>query len=450
MGGNGEAQGDTLYSIEGVIGSDRTDYLYGGFDRDILRGEGSADYLNGSDGNDLLAGGSGSDILLGGAGADELRGDAGTDFAMYLSLRATAAWAAAAGVATLSDVALLYRLQQMEGWLGAILAALLGEVVRAPGELARPVQIVDATSLGWPGPRKGTAWRIHARLELAPTRFSGFVLTDGTGAERLDRFTPTPGAIVLADRCYARHGGMAAVWGQGADLVVRYGLSSSALRDPNGARVTLNGVLRRPDLPDRLDLPVRLPGPGDSWHAGRLILVRRPGRQCRQEPGADRPEGQEARRHRHAQAAARGGLAGAADHARCRHLAGRAGHRPLPAALADRARLQAAEKPGPARRPAGQGPAAGARLHPGQADPGLVGRPAGGRAPPPFSPGPGARAPPSLWRLTRLALLSLLAALLGTCRLGAWRAKRRRLERLLAEPPRRRARQLERAQELLT
>ena len=33
MGGNGEAQGDTLYSIEGVIGSDRTDYLYGGFDR---------------------------------------------------------------------------------------------------------------------------------------------------------------------------------------------------------------------------------------------------------------------------------------------------------------------------------------------------------------------------------------------------------------------------------
>jgi len=192
-----------------------------------------------------------------------------------LSLRATAAWAAA-GVATLSDVALLYRLQQMEGWLGAILAALLGEVVRAPGELARPVQIADATSLGWPGPRKGVAWRIHARLELAPTRFTGFVLTDGSGAERLDRFAPTPGAIVLADRCYARHGGMAAVWGQGADLVVRYGLSSSALRDPTGARVTLNGVLRRPGLPDRLDLPVRLPGPDDSWHAGRLLLVRRP------------------------------------------------------------------------------------------------------------------------------------------------------------------------------
>lgn len=193
-----------------------------------------------------------------------------------LSLRATVAWAATAGVAALSDVALLYRLQQLEGWLGDILAALLREVVRAPDELARPVQIVDATSLGWPGPRKGVAWRIHARLELAPVRFSGFVLTDGSGAERLDRFAPVPGAIVLADRCYARHGGMAAVWAAGADLVVRYGLSSSAVREPGGARVTLNGVLRRPGLPDGLDLPVELPGPGGRWHPGRLILVRRP------------------------------------------------------------------------------------------------------------------------------------------------------------------------------
>ena len=120
------------------------------------------------------------------------------------------------------------------------------------------------------------AWRIHARLELAPARFSGFVVTDGGGAERLDRFTPAPGAIVLADRCYARHGGMAAVWGAGADLVVRYGLSSSALLDPAGARLTLNGVLGRPDLPDRLDLPVRLPGPDGSARPGRLILLRRP------------------------------------------------------------------------------------------------------------------------------------------------------------------------------
>jgi len=193
-----------------------------------------------------------------------------------LSLRGTAAWAAAAGVAELSDVALLYRLQQAETWLGAILAALLGEVVRAPADLTRPVQVVDATSLGWPGPRKGVAWRVHARLDLPAGRFSGLVLTDGGGGERLDRFAPAPGAVVLADRGYARHGGLASVWTRGADLVARYGLSGSAVRDPGRARVTLNAVPRRPGLPDRLDLPVELPGPGDTWRAGRRVLVRRP------------------------------------------------------------------------------------------------------------------------------------------------------------------------------
>jgi len=55
-----------------------------------------------------------------------------------------------------------------------------------------------------------------------------------------------------------------------------------------------------------------------------------------------------------------------------------------------------------------------------------------------------------LWRLTRLVLLSLLAALLGTCRPAAWRAKRRGLERLLDEPPRKRVRQLEHSQSILT
>jgi hypothetical protein len=123
-----------------------------------------------------------------------------------LSLRGTAAWAAAAGVAEISDVALLHRLRQAEAWLGSILAALLGEAMGAPAEVGRPVQVVDATGLGWPGPRKGVAWRVHARLDLPAARFSGFVLTTGAGGERLDRFAPAPGAIVLADRCYARHG----------------------------------------------------------------------------------------------------------------------------------------------------------------------------------------------------------------------------------------------------
>ena len=79
----GDARGDTLYSIEGLIGSDRTDYLYGSFERNVLEGGKGSDLLAGRAGDDTLAGGGGSDILLGEAGADELRGDGGIDFALY-------------------------------------------------------------------------------------------------------------------------------------------------------------------------------------------------------------------------------------------------------------------------------------------------------------------------------------------------------------------------------
>jgi hypothetical protein len=144
-----------------------------------------------------------------------------------LSLRGTAAWAAATGVADLSDVALLHRLRQAEPWLDSIPGALLGEATRVPGEVNRPVQVVDATGLGWPGRRKGVAWRVHARVDLPAARFSGFVLTDGTGGECLSRFAPAPGAIVLADPCHARLGGMSSVWTRDADLIMRYRLSGS-------------------------------------------------------------------------------------------------------------------------------------------------------------------------------------------------------------------------------
>lgn len=81
----GEAEGDHLYSIEGLIGSARTDHFYGDGQRNVLRGEGGEDELQGHASNDRLEGGAGRDILIGGEGADEFYGGDGTDFAMYYS-----------------------------------------------------------------------------------------------------------------------------------------------------------------------------------------------------------------------------------------------------------------------------------------------------------------------------------------------------------------------------
>lgn len=79
----GEAEGDQLYSIEGLIGTTRTDHFFGDALRNVLRGEGGDDELQGHAGNDRLEGGAGRDILVGGHGADELYGGDGMDFAMY-------------------------------------------------------------------------------------------------------------------------------------------------------------------------------------------------------------------------------------------------------------------------------------------------------------------------------------------------------------------------------
>jgi Ca2+-binding RTX toxin-like protein len=61
---NGFAQGDRLYSVEKVIGSNHIDQLFGL--------DGVAETLLGGDGDDYVFGSTGADVLRGGAGADAL------------------------------------------------------------------------------------------------------------------------------------------------------------------------------------------------------------------------------------------------------------------------------------------------------------------------------------------------------------------------------------------
>lgn len=72
-GEGGDAEGDTLTSIESVVGTDFSDVLIGNDDAmgaDTLNGGAGDDYINGLDGNDTLIGGAGADDLDGGDGMD--------------------------------------------------------------------------------------------------------------------------------------------------------------------------------------------------------------------------------------------------------------------------------------------------------------------------------------------------------------------------------------------
>ncbi len=67
----GDAQGDSLVSIENLKGSYYNDRLYGDSQQNHLYGEA---------GNDVIKGGGGKDLLFGGGGDDEIEGGGGKDF----------------------------------------------------------------------------------------------------------------------------------------------------------------------------------------------------------------------------------------------------------------------------------------------------------------------------------------------------------------------------------
>ena len=95
-------------------------------------------------------------------------------------LRSTTAWAAAIGLADLSNVALLYRLRRCGDWL----AWLVGQVLAASApdlSQGRLIRIIDASSVpkaGRSAKRKNGLWRIHSAFDLPSERFGHFVLTD--------------------------------------------------------------------------------------------------------------------------------------------------------------------------------------------------------------------------------------------------------------------------------
>jgi Ca2+-binding RTX toxin-like protein len=94
----GQALGETLTSIEGLVGSFFTDSIVGddatnnkislGPGNDYASGMAGDDLLAGEEGDDILDGGTGVDTLIGGAGADNLQGGGGLDFASYATATA--------------------------------------------------------------------------------------------------------------------------------------------------------------------------------------------------------------------------------------------------------------------------------------------------------------------------------------------------------------------------
>ena len=75
----GDAEGDVLQRIEGILGSDYDDTLYGSSEANTAYGNGGDDIIHMGSGDDTVYGGQGNDRLQGGFGADVLDAGSGDD-----------------------------------------------------------------------------------------------------------------------------------------------------------------------------------------------------------------------------------------------------------------------------------------------------------------------------------------------------------------------------------
>jgi Transposase DDE domain len=217
--------------------------------------------------------------LRGFASADDLLRTLLMHVGKGYSLRETAVRARAAGIAQVSDVALLKRLRKAEDWWHGLCEALLRESgweMRVDARGWR-IRALDGTLVKGPG-KAGALWRIHYSLQI-PSLICDYlqlkpVRGRGNG-EVLERFPAAPGDLLLADRAFAKPVGVEVLHRQGAAVVVRLNTASLPLWATQKEAFPLLEELRglkEPDSVQQWEVWVRGP---TQWVPGRLCAVRK-------------------------------------------------------------------------------------------------------------------------------------------------------------------------------
>jgi hypothetical protein len=183
-----------------------------------------------------------------------------------LSFKDVAAWAHGMKVAEITGPGVFYRLREAERWLQGVLAGVLQpQVISAQVNLGRRLRIVDASVITGPG-SEGTDWRVHVNVDPITGGLSSVELTDAHGGESYSRWKPSPGEILLGDRCYSRARGIAAVHEAGAHVVVR--VTPEAIRLCTPDRHVLRVAALEAEVPQigPHEWPVLIPVPPDGRH----------------------------------------------------------------------------------------------------------------------------------------------------------------------------------------
>ncbi len=196
-----------------------------------------------------------------------------------MSLRTTSAWAEAVGLAKLSDVAVMERLQNSGDWLAALIdRALSQDVPRAA--MDRPICLVDGSVVRKAGAKKNRGrnglWRLHAAFDLGSERFDHLELTDERGGERLDRAPVVAAEIRIADRAFMQPDRIAHVLKQDGDVIIRTGWRGARWLDSDGKAIGITAILSAHRKEGVVDMPIGILSKNSGQIAGlRLVAFRK-------------------------------------------------------------------------------------------------------------------------------------------------------------------------------
>lgn len=152
-----------------------------------------------------------------------------------MSLRTVSSWAQTIGLAELSDVAALKRLQASADWLQTIVGELLACRLKYPSaaDKGRVIRLLDGTTISHPGSDRAD-WRLHYSYDPRRGRTVDCQLTTAREGEHLRRVKPTAGELWVADRGYAKGEGLHHLVQGNADFLVRVSWNSLSLRAGDG------------------------------------------------------------------------------------------------------------------------------------------------------------------------------------------------------------------------
>jgi len=195
------------------------------------------------------------------------------------SLRETVVRAKAAGVAEISDVALMKRLRKSGEWLRSLCVSLLQENGADLAESTQSMNLraFDATVVTEPG-KTGSQWRIHYSLKIPSLKCDFFKISPSVGAgngESFLRFPVKANDYILADRGYCSPNGVAYVAKAGAYLLLRLNTGSLPLFSSAGKPFPLLQKLSSISECGQIgewDVMVRAP---KIDVAGRLCVIRK-------------------------------------------------------------------------------------------------------------------------------------------------------------------------------